>query len=75
MREMEEEKKRKRPTVAEMREMEEVIHRQCQELDAWREKYRELDAKNDELYDMYLAEKKENEYLQNRSFIGRLLNR
>lgn len=75
MREMEEEKKRRRPTVADVREMEEVIHRQCQELDAWREKCRELDSRNDELYDMYVSEKKENEYLQNRSFLGRLLNR
>ena len=40
---MEEKKKRFRPTLAEYREMEDVIHRQCVELDAWREKYDELD--------------------------------
>lgn len=36
------EEKRKRPTAAEIKEMEETIHRQCVELDAWREKYRAL---------------------------------
>ena len=42
---MEEKKtKRVRPTVAQVREMEDVIHRQCVELDAWREKYRTLDS-------------------------------
>lgn len=39
---MEETKKRWRPTLTAYREQEEVIHRQCVELDAWREKYREL---------------------------------
>jgi len=37
-----EEKKRVRPTVAQVREMEEVIHQQCVDLNGWREKYREL---------------------------------
>ena len=40
---MEEKKKRFRPTLTAYREQEETIHRQCVELDAWREKYRELD--------------------------------
>ena len=39
---MAEKKKRQRPTKAQVEELEEVIHRQCQELDGWREKYREL---------------------------------
>ena len=39
---MEEKTKRQRPTKAQVTELEEVIHRQCQELDGWREKYREL---------------------------------
>ena len=34
--------KRKRPTVGQVREMEDVIHRQCVELNAWRSKYRAL---------------------------------
>ena len=43
---MEEKKtKRVRPTVAQVREMEETVHRQCVELDAWRDKYRELDRR------------------------------
>ena len=36
------EKKRVRPTKAKVEELEEVIHRQCIELNEWREKYREL---------------------------------
>lgn len=38
----EEKKKRWRPSLTAYREQEETIHRQCVELDAWREKYREL---------------------------------
>jgi len=38
----EEKKKRWRPSLTAYRELEETIHRQCVELDAWREKYREL---------------------------------
>jgi len=34
--------KKQRPTVAQVREMEEVISRQVQELNAWRDKYRAL---------------------------------
>lgn len=37
-------KKRWRPSLGEYRELENVIHRQCVELDAWRERYRELEA-------------------------------
>ena len=40
---MEEKKKRWRPSLTAYREMEETVHRQCVELDAWREKYRALD--------------------------------
>lgn len=36
---MEEKKKRWRPSLKAYRELEEVIHRQCVELDAWREKF------------------------------------
>lgn len=72
---MEEEKKRRRPTMAEVREMEDVIHRQCQELDAWRDRYRELDARHEELYGLYMSEKKENECLRSRGLMARLLNR
>lgn len=42
MEQKKEEKKRWRPSLGEYRELEEVIHRQCVELDAWRDKYREL---------------------------------
>lgn len=40
---MEEKKKRWRPSLTAYREMEETVHRQCVELDAWRDKYRELE--------------------------------
>lgn len=43
-------KRRTRPTVAQQREMEEVIHRQCIELDAWREKYRCLKQEWDDIH-------------------------
>lgn len=50
-----EEKKKVRPTWTmvknlekKLAEAEETVHRQCVELDAWREKYRELAAKNAE---------------------------
>ena len=39
---MEEGKKKKRPTQAQIREMEDTIHRQCQELNAWRDNYHRL---------------------------------
>ena len=39
---METKKKNVRSAKERMIEMEEVIHRQCVELDAWREKYRAL---------------------------------
>ena len=39
----EEKKKRFRPSLTAYREAEETVHRQCVELDAWREKYRQLD--------------------------------
>lgn len=45
MEQKKEEKKRWRPSLGEYRELEEVIHRQCDELNAWRDKYRELDKK------------------------------
>lgn len=38
----EEKKKRWRPSLTAYREQEETIHRQCVELDAWREKYHKL---------------------------------
>jgi predicted nucleic acid-binding Zn-ribbon protein len=38
----EEKKKRWRPSLTAYRELEETIHRQCVELDAWREKCRKL---------------------------------
>lgn len=38
----EEKKKRWRPSLKAYRELEETIHRQCVELDAWREKYHKL---------------------------------
>ena len=38
----EEKKKRWRPSLTAYREMEETVHRQCVELDAWREKYHAL---------------------------------
>jgi len=44
---MEEKKKRWRPSLTAYREQEETIHRQCVELDAWREKYRKLAESTD----------------------------
>lgn len=41
-----EEKKRVRPTVAMMCELEETVHSQCVELRAWREKYDRLFEEN-----------------------------
>lgn len=38
----EEKKKRTRPTLTQVRELEDVIHRQCVELRAWREKFADL---------------------------------
>lgn len=58
---MAEKQKRTRPTVVQVREMEETIHRQCQELDAWRDKYRAL--------------QKEVEKLKRRGLIERILNK
>ena len=37
-----EEKKRWRPSLTAYKEAEDTVHRQCVELDAWREKYRTL---------------------------------
>ena len=37
-----EENKRWRPSLTAYKEAEETVHRQCVELDAWREKYRTL---------------------------------
>lgn len=56
-----EEKKRVRPTVAMMCEMEETVHSQCVELRAWREKY-------DRLFE-------ENCRLRKRGLWARILNR
>ena len=39
---MAEKKKRWRPSLTAYRELEETVHRQCVELDAWRDKYRSL---------------------------------
>ena len=44
---MEEKKKRWRPSLTAYREQEETIHRQCVELDAWRDKYRKLAESTD----------------------------
>lgn len=41
---MSEKSKRVRPTVGQVREMEEVVHRQCVELNEWRDAYRGLSA-------------------------------
>lgn len=46
---MEEKKKRWRPSLTAYREMEETVHRQCMELDAWREKYHTLKKLYDHL--------------------------
>ena len=43
----EEKKKRWRPSLTAYRELEETIHRQCVELDAWRDKYRKLAESHD----------------------------
>lgn len=86
---MEEKKKRMRPTKAQMSEMEDVIHRQCVELDAWRDKYRKLEQMVEELrFDIGVTQvelersneecaslKRENDYLMNRSFFDRLFNK
>ena len=58
---MEEKRKRVRPTVAMMCEMEDTVHSQCVELRAWREKYNKLF--------------KEHKELKNRGFWARILNR
>ena len=58
---MEESKKRVRPTVALLGEMEETVHSQCVELRAWREKYVRLF--------------RENERLRSRGLWARILNR
>jgi hypothetical protein len=58
---MEEKKKRVRPTVAMMCEMEDTVHSQCVELRAWREKY-------DRLFE-------ENRRLRKRGLLARILDR
>ena len=58
---MEEKKKRVRPTVAMMSEMEGVIHSQREELCAWCEKYEELF--------------KENKRLRSRGLLASIFNR
>lgn len=72
---------RKRPTVGQIREMEETVHRQCVELDAWRDRYRELCAEMERtreayesLHDSYEGVVSENEYLLGRGLLARLLN-
>lgn len=78
---MEEKKGSGRPTAAQIREMEETVHRQCVELDAWRDRYRELVAELESereayacLHDSYEGVRSENEYLLGRGVIARLLN-
>lgn len=43
---MEEKKKKVRPTLAMMSELEDTVHSQCVELRAWREKYDRLFEEN-----------------------------
>lgn len=45
----EEKKKRTRPTLTQVRELEDVIHRQCVELRAWSEKFAGLNKEFKEL--------------------------
>ena len=53
----EEKKKRWRPSLTAYREQEETIHRQCVELDEWREKYRELKSADAVAYQKVVGER------------------
>jgi len=75
----EEKKKRWRPSLTAYRELEETIHRQCVELDAWREKYHELLKSTKESYSSlqedYDALYAENLSLKSRGFWARVFNK
>lgn len=72
---MEEKKKRWRPSLTAYREMEEVVHRQCQELDAWRDKYRQLESRLALLEFSVDEGAREVRRLRSRGLWGRILNR
>lgn len=65
---MKEKENKRRPTVTQVKEMEETIHRQCEELRAWRSKYHLL-IKEKELLEAII------DHLRSRGFWARVINR